>query len=49
MAASQAFVEVDMFHGVSVLRHNGVSELGLQLGHSDGAAKRTHRQRAGSA
>lgn len=37
--SSQALVEVHQLNGVSVLGPDGVSQLGLQLGHSYGAVK----------
>lgn len=37
--SSEAFVEVHQLNGFSVLGPDGVSQLGLQFGHSDGAEK----------
>lgn len=43
LLSSEAFVEVDMLHSVSILRPDGVSQLRLQLGHGHGAV--THAAR----
>lgn len=47
--SSEAFVEVHQLNSVSVLGPDGVSQLGLQFGHSDGAENdreevRTHHE-----
>lgn len=45
VSASEAFVEVNTLHGVSVPGLDGVSQLRLQLGHGNRAVTHTHRQR----
>lgn len=36
LSGSEAFVEVNMLYAGSILRHDGVSQLGLQLRHRHG-------------
>lgn len=38
-SASEAFVEVDSLYTVSILKHDGVSQLRLQLRHSHRAVR----------